>query len=56
MKILVTGAAGFIGSYVCQSLLHRGNEKYLEYFSEFVVLLTKLTGMPLCTHPLRVVL
>lgn len=26
MKILVTGAAGFIGSYVCQSLLSRGDE------------------------------
>ncbi len=26
MKILVTGAAGFIGSYVCRQLLERGNE------------------------------
>ena len=26
MKILVTGAAGFIGSYVCRNLLHRGDE------------------------------
>jgi len=26
MKILVTGAAGFIGSYVCRSLLLRGDE------------------------------
>ena len=26
MKILVTGAAGFIGSYVCKYLLSRGDE------------------------------
>lgn len=26
MKILVTGVAGFIGSYVCKRLLGRGNE------------------------------
>lgn len=26
MKILVTGAAGFIGSYVCKRLLSRGDE------------------------------
>ena len=26
MKILVTGAAGFIGSYVCRHLLDRGDE------------------------------
>ena len=26
MKILVTGSAGFIGSYVCRSLLMRGDE------------------------------
>ena len=26
MKLLVTGAAGFIGSYVCRSLLERGDE------------------------------
>ena len=26
MKILVTGAAGFIGSYVCKRLLQRGEE------------------------------
>ena len=25
MKILVTGAAGFIGSYVCKRLLDRGD-------------------------------
>ena len=26
MKILVTGASGFIGSYVCKYLLDRGDE------------------------------
>ncbi|MFN4079306.1 MAG: NAD-dependent epimerase/dehydratase family protein, partial [Saprospiraceae bacterium] len=26
MKVLVTGAAGFIGMYVCQALLRRGFE------------------------------
>ena len=26
MKLLVTGAAGFIGSYVCRNLLERGDE------------------------------
>lgn len=26
MKILVTGVAGFIGSYVCKRLLNRGDE------------------------------
>jgi len=26
MKILVTGAAGFIGSYVCLKLLERGDD------------------------------
>ena len=26
MKILVTGAAGFVGSHVCDSLLARGDE------------------------------
>ena len=26
MKILVAGAAGFIGSYVCKRLLSRGDE------------------------------
>ena len=29
MKILVTGGAGFIGSFLCQELLHRGHEIYV---------------------------
>ena len=26
MRIFITGAAGFIGSHLCQALLHRGHE------------------------------
>ena len=36
MKILVTGAAGFIGSHVCRALLSRGDEVYgLDNFDPF---------------------
>lgn len=53
MKVLVTGAAGFIGSHVCEALLRRGDEVLaLDNFDDFYSPGVKRANLKdIITHP-----
>ena len=36
MRILITGGAGFLGSHLCERLLHEGHEVIIAYFRQLL--------------------
>ena len=54
MKVLVTGAAGFIGSHLCEALLSRGNDVVgLDNFDPFYSRVEKETNLVLARNDAR---